>query len=658
MEITISNNAKKPLFKKHTQIPDDGGVIGHGELTPTLLGRSLSVFYIVQDNKFKVVNPMFTRILGFSKEELLESEPLRIVHPNDQAMVRKKAVQMLKGKRSKPYEFRCIDKGGKVHYILEAVTSILYNGKRATLGSWVDFTEGKKVEETLRESEERFRAIFENSHDGIFVIDLQTKRFNLCNKATCQMLGYSQEEIKNLKVTDIQGNKRLPHTSENIEGSLLTKVPRTGNNIFKRDNYVDNYDSNESSFTFSGREYLASIFQDVIKKKDGSLLHTEITPFFITLGGSKYLAAIFRDITERKKAEEKINQAAEQWQTTFNSITDWIYIIDKEFKLVRVNKAFANAIGRSQRELIGKTCYEIIHKTSGPILICPHKKVALTREPFTTEYFEAGLGIYLDLTISPIINEKGDITGTVHVARDVSERKRMQEQLILTDRLASIGELASGIAHEINNPLTSIITSSQLLMEKDINDDIKEDVNIVYSEARRTAGIVKNLLTFAQKHPPLKQIAKVHDIIEEVLKIRSYNQQLNNIIIQKQYASDLPEIMVDYFQIQQAFFNIIINAEYFMTKANNGGTLNILTEKVNGIIRISFTDDGPGIKKENLSRLFTPFFTTKEVGKGTGLGLSICHGIVAEHGGRIYARSEDRKGATFIIELPNIGRQL
>jgi signal transduction histidine kinase len=136
------------------------------------------------------------------------------------------------------------------------------------------------------------------------------------------------------------------------------------------------------------------------------------------------------------------------------------------------------------------------------------------------------------------------------------------------------------------------------------------------------------------------------------VRLRAYEQKVNNIEVDRQFASDLPEIMVDYFQMQQVFLNIIINAEYFMIQAHNKGKLTITTERTNQVVRISFADDGPGISKENLNRIFNPFFTTKDVGKGTGLGLSICHGIVTEHGGSIYVESELGKGATFVVELP------
>jgi len=256
------------------------------------------------------------------------------------------------------------------------------------------------------------------------------------------------------------------------------------------------------------------------------------------------------------------------------------------------------------------------------------------------------------LSLSTVRDDKGDPIAMMGLSRDITERRKMEEQLILTDRLASIGELASGIAHELNNPLTGVIGLSQLIIERDVPEDIKEDLTMVNSEAQRAAGVVKNLLTFARKHPLARQFLNVNDAINKVLELRAYEQKVNNVRVVSRMAPDLPQIMADYFQLQQVFLNIIINAEYFMIEANGKGTLTITTERVGDVIRASFADDGPGIPPENLGHLFDPFFTTKEVGKGTGLGLSISHGIVTSHGGNIYAESEPGKGATFIVELP------
>jgi PAS domain S-box-containing protein len=236
--------------------------------------------------------------------------------------------------------------------------------------------------------------------------------------------------------------------------------------------------------------------------------------------------------------------------------------------------------------------------------------------------------------------------------RDITERKQMEQRLIITGRLASVGELASGVTHELNNPLTSVIGFSQLLLEKDVADDIKEDLKVIVSEAQRAAGVAKSLLDFARNRGPARQMVNINDIIAKVLKLRAYEQKINNIRTETCFAADLPEVMADYFCLQQAFLNIIINAEYFMIAAHKRGTLTITTERAGSLVRASFADDGPGIPEENRGRLFEPFFTTKEVGKGTGLGLSICRGIVKEHGGRISVAGKPGEGATFSVELP------
>ena len=189
-------------------------------------------------------------------------------------------------------------------------------------------------------------------------------------------------------------------------------------------------------------------------------------------------------------------------------------------------------------------------------------------------------------------------------------------------------------------------------MDGDVPDDTKDDIGTIYSEAQRAAGVVKNLLTFARKHEPVRQLTQINGIIDDVLKLRAYEHRVNNIRINANFAPELPDIMVDHFQMQQVFLNIILNAENAMLESHNKGTLTITTQRVNDTIKVSISDDGPGIDKKNMSRIFDPFFTTKEVGKGTGLGLSICYGIVVEHGGRIYAQSELGRGATFVVELP------
>lgn len=240
----------------------------------------------------------------------------------------------------------------------------------------------------------------------------------------------------------------------------------------------------------------------------------------------------------------------------------------------------------------------------------------------------------------------------VLIFRDITERKQMERRTQLTSRLATVGEMASGIAHEINNPLTGVIGFAQLLMQRDIPEDVRKDVEIINDGARRVAAIVNRLLTFARQHKPKWEYININQIMESTLALRAYEMETSNIKATTQLDPELPRTMADGGQLQQLFLNLIMNAETEMKSAHSGGNLLIKTRTIDNAICISLADDGPGIAKENLERIFDPFFTTREVGQGTGLGLSVCHGIITEHGGRIYAESKLGKGATFIVELP------
>jgi signal transduction histidine kinase len=248
--------------------------------------------------------------------------------------------------------------------------------------------------------------------------------------------------------------------------------------------------------------------------------------------------------------------------------------------------------------------------------------------------------------------QSGEPIEIIGIVRDITERKKMEHQLLMQDRLASIGQLTSGVAHELNNPLTSVINFSTLLLKRDLPEDIRQDVTTIQEEARRTAQVVKNLLTFTGKQQQEKELVNVIQSIQKVLELRAYEQKVSNIRVNLRANPELPMVMGNSPQLQQVFFNLIINSEYFMLQAHNKGTLTITAEKAGASVRIAFSDDGPGIAKEDLPHLFTPFFTTKGPGKGTGLSLSICQGIISEHGGRIWSEIEPGKGASFIIELP------
>jgi CheY-like chemotaxis protein len=213
--------------------------------------------------------------------------------------------------------------------------------------------------------------------------------------------------------------------------------------------------------------------------------------------------------------------------------------------------------------------------------------------------------------------------------------------------------MAAGIAHEINNPLTGVIGYAQLLVEReDIPADISRDLAAINDGAQRVAGIVSRLLTFSRQTKLERRVVNMNELIVSTLALRDYHLKVNNIKVVTKLAPDLPETVADPGQLQQVFLNLIVNAETEMKLAHNKGKLTIVTEKSDNTIKISFKDNGPGIKPQLLNRIFDPFFTTREVGQGTGLGLSLSYGVVTEHNGKIYAESKPGKGATFVVELP------
>lgn len=372
-----------------------------------------------------------------------------------------------------------------------------------------------------------------------------------------------------------------------------------------------------------------------------------------------YSLTALRNETRRKLTENALAVREKQLSLLFDSVGDVIYVLAVEphnyYRFTMINQRFVEATGLSESQVVGKRIEEVIPEPAHALVLGKYREAIQTGQTMRWEeisIYPTGKKVG-EVSVAPMFDANGKCTQLIGTVRDITEQRQLQEKLVVTDRLASIGQLVSGIAHELNNPLTGVIGFSELLANrKDLPADAKEDLNAIVSEARRAAQVVKGLLTFARKQGSEKQPVDVHSIIQGILQLRSNEQKVNNVEASTHFAPDMPQVIGNLLQLQQVFINIIMNAEQAIIEAHNKGKLTISTERADDMVRVSFADDGPGISPENMNKLFTPFFTTKETGKGTGLGLSICHGIVTEHGGKVYAESELGKGATFIVELP------
>ncbi len=357
--------------------------------------------------------------------------------------------------------------------------------------------------------------------------------------------------------------------------------------------------------------------------------------------------------SELKESETRYRLLSEEWELTFNAVTDAIFTADRNFTILRANAATAKLLGfSSPEELIGLKCYSLLHGTEKPPVYCPFNRMDLTKKPVIEEIEEPYLKRTLSIGLFPVFDEHGEIISFVHSVRDVTEEKELRERLFQAQKLASLGELISGIAHELNNPLSSVLAHAQLLnMDPSMPERARESLRWIEEEARRAANIVQNLLDFARKRPPRKELVDVNELVRKTLALRAYEMRVENIEVKTEFAS-LPLTSADPQQLQQVFLNIIVNAEQAMYEAHRGGTLTVRTSLTpENFIRIEFCDDGPGIPKEHMSRIFDPFFTTKE--KGTGMGLAIAYNLVKEHGGRIWARNNTPEpGVTFFVEIP------
>ncbi|MCJ7655532.1 MAG: PAS domain S-box protein [Dehalococcoidia bacterium] len=371
---------------------------------------------------------------------------------------------------------------------------------------------------------------------------------------------------------------------------------------------------------------------------------------------------------EHKRLEQEFKlrgQILEEIVRILESAIDPIFLHDAEGNFIYVNEAAARSHGYTKEELMKMDLYKLEVAWSSKMGEARMKKILEDRSAvFEVEhYHKDGSLLHFEIHTRPV--EMDGNLFFISAARDIAERKRAEEEGMqleqkaqLASRLASVGELAAGVAHEINNPLTAVIGYAHLLLDrKDIPEDVRCDVEAINEGGQRVAGIIRKLLVFARQTKPERKYVGINEIINTTLDLRAYSLQSDNVQVVLQLDPNLPMTVADPGQLQQVFLNLIINAETEVKLAHGGGKLAIKTEQIGNTTRISFKDNGPGIARENLERIFNPFFTTRKVGQGTGLGLSLCHGIVTEHEGRIWAESQLGKGATFIVELPIVTKE-
>ena len=351
----------------------------------------------------------------------------------------------------------------------------------------------------------------------------------------------------------------------------------------------------------------------------------------------------------------EITAAKDFLNNILSSMDEGVVTLDVDMRIKSFNQKAEEITGFKEEEAKGQKCYDIF-RSSLCQTDCPHVRLKETGE--TVFNYEVNIfskdneTIPVNVVISPLKDNDGMIIGSMHVFRDISELANLQKQLIQSEKLASVGRLAAGVGHEINNPLTGILTYGHFLSKRaNEKDFVKEYSEKIVNETMRCRKIIRRLLDFARQTEPEKELADINKIVKNTLAIIANQASLQNVKIDTELNEQLPMIIVDSNQIQEVFTNIILNA---LDAMPDGGLLTILNDRaVDGrFIEIKFIDTGCGIPTENIDKLFDPFFTTKKVGEGTGLGLSVSYGIIEKHNGAIEVQSEVGKGSTFVVKLP------
>jgi PAS domain S-box-containing protein len=362
------------------------------------------------------------------------------------------------------------------------------------------------------------------------------------------------------------------------------------------------------------------------------------------------LRAIARAEASREDSERAlaIIKSQKQWMSIIDAITDFLFVLDRSQTIVKVNTALATAVGSHPRVIVGNRIQDVFN------LDVPNEDfLQSVHQDGMPRTYEKKIGeeVY-QISIFPLLEDNRPLT--IHIMKNITEVRRLKDQLYHTDKLASIGLLASGVAHEINNPLTGAIAYTELLAMKVTDEEVKADLKKILDSAERCKKIVDNLMTFSRQRAPSQSLESVNDLINRAIELQGYVLKSNNIEVQKEF-DPATTVFVDAQQIQQAILNLLVNAEQaIMDSGRADGRIKFATRYDRDAKRvvISIIDNGPGIPQQIAGKVFDPFFTTKPVGIGTGLGLSIAHGIITEHGGTIRFENAEGGGAAFTIELP------
>ena len=474
-----------------------------------------------------------------------------------------------------------------------------------------------------REAERRYRELFDNIQEGLFFATPEGQFLDV-NDAMVRMLGYETRE--ELLRADVSAHL---YPTRAAKERLVRLIAERG--------ALRNY-------------------EEILRRRDGSLLHTlqNISAVRDAQGRVVQIRGLMLDVTEQKTFQSQLQRERDFNQKILNTTQSMILVLDTAGLVSYANRRCFEA-GYRQEELVGQRLVQWVEHSHRQDFEAALQTTAHGQQVENLELrvkrSDGSMG-HFSVSLSPSRDESNQVNSVVVVMTDITDAVLLQAKLAHAEKMATIGRLVSGVAHEVNNPLAAILGFTDLLLEDpQVPESAREELQIILRETQRTKEIVQGLLSFARQRPAQREPMQVNSILRQTIRLRSYDFSSHGVEVTEEFNENLHMAMGDAQQVQQVFLNILNNAYDAIQESGNRGKIRISTRQTTDFIEVAFIDNGTGVAQPD--RIFDPFFTTKPAGKGTGLGLSICYGIVRAHGGEIFCwNNEGETGSTFVVRLP------
>jgi PAS domain S-box-containing protein len=476
-----------------------------------------------------------------------------------------------------------------------------------------------------RESETRFTELFQTLREGVYLAS-GDDRITELNPALAHMLGYdAKEELLNREISSLYSKPEDRAEEQRQLGDLGFLRAHEVTMRHKRD----------------GRDVVALHTTAAIRDPAGKFVRYQGT---------------FVDVTEQREMERRLHREQEFVGRLMDSFPDLVIALDMDGRYTFVSPQIFEILGYRPEELVGKRMGGRTDPTDRTAMLelfddLLFKRISDGQIEYRTQHKNGQWRVFR-ASARPLHDETGRVTGVIASARDITDQQRLQQQVIQSERLAAMGQMIAGVAHELNNPLTAILGVTELLRDQSADETATRQLDLAHRQARRAAHIVQSLLVFSRPATPRNSLLHLPDLLQRTLQLHEHSLRSNRIHVDIVARPDLPTVLGDPNQLTQVFLNLIVNAEQAIHEIRDQGTLRIRLGVVGERVLITFQDDGAGIRRELLPRIFDPFFTTKRPGRGTGLGLSICMAIIREHNGDISAQPVPDGGSVFTVSLP------